>query len=157
MFSACSRSNASAAAHLAQEDAVRPETKRGPQQIADRHGRQARLLPPGFKRDQVRASSCISEVSSITTIRSSSGSMSSASAFSSVVFPVPVPPLIRMFCRLRMAVAEISSTLAGNGSDADQFLGGVELACANFRIVSVVPPMLHGGNDGRDTRTVRQP
>ena len=41
----------------------------------------------------------ISAVSSMRTMRSSSG-IKSARMLSKVVFPVPVPPLIKMFCRL---------------------------------------------------------
>ena len=64
-------------------------------------------------------------------------------AFSVVVFPEPVPPLISTFRRSRMASTTISRTRpvivpeATNCAVVNQLL--------NLRMVSVAPPGLHGG------------
>ena len=63
----------------------------------------------------------------MTTIRSSSG-MNAASAFKSVVLPVPVPPEMRMFCRLRTAWPSSPRTSGVRLPDPYQLVGRIELA-----------------------------
>ena len=85
----------------------------------------------------------ISEVSSMSTIRSESGILA-ASPFSRVVFPVPVPPEMRMFLRpsqpdtVRRPSSEVSVPIVTSSSS--------ETRCVNLRTVSVGPSTEHGGN-----------
>ena len=57
-------------------------------------------------------------------MRSSAGIVA-ASALSSVVLPVPVPPEIRTFFRFRTASVELLCQFVCEGSDCDEFLQGV--------------------------------
>ena len=70
-------------------------------------------MAPASKRTQFARSILSSSVSSIATIRSSSGS-SSISAFKSVVFPEPVPPETRMFLRARSTLLASRKTSSGS-------------------------------------------
>jgi hypothetical protein len=103
---ACSRSNASGAAHLAHEDAIGPVPQGRPQQVGDGHGRQRRFLPER----RLRAPRL--EPHEVGLVDENLGRLLdqhdavlagivAASAFSSVVLPVPVPPEMRMFRRSR--------------------------------------------------------
>ena len=64
-------------------------------------------------------------MSSIRTTRSSTG-RNAASAFKSVVLPVLVPPLIKMFFPAAIAVCERRQHLRRHRADAHEFLGGEE-------------------------------
>ena len=112
------------AAHLADDDAIRTMTQRGAEQVPNRDGRHVRLRAPAPRTGpDSGASIWSSAVSSIRTMRSDSG-RSVASALRSVVLPVPVPPLIRMFSRFDNAVAhEIDEHPSVIIADADEFLG----------------------------------
>ena len=131
------------AANLSEDDAVGPMAEAGPEELADGDGGQTAVGAPGLKADQVGGAIWISAVSSITRMRSSLG-MELARMLSSVVLPVPVPPEIRMFLRLRTALSRLRATssvrVPMRTRSAIPRCGAL-----NLRIVSVTPVRLHGG------------
>src|SRR6516162_5485847 len=94
-------------------------------------------------RTRLGASSCSSAVSSMTTSRSSDGRPATR-ALRSVVFPVPVPPVISMLSRASIASCMIRSwpavTVPVRTSSS-----AVKKRPWNLRMVKVVPPRLTGG------------
>ncbi len=94
---------------------------------------------------------CSSAVSSMRTMRSFAG-RNAASAFRSVVLPVLVPPLIRMFSLLSIAARMVVST-PGVIVPIRTSSSAVKNRVWNLRMVSVVPPRLHGGK----TAATREP
>ena len=101
------------ATHLANQDAIRPVAKRGAEQVGNRDRRQRRFLSerrlraPCFEPKHVRfVQMNLGRLLDQTITRSRSG-MCAASALSSVVLPVPVPPEIRMFCCVAIGSHEL--------------------------------------------------
>ena len=92
-----------AAAHLADEDAIGPVPQGGAHEVGDRDGRERRLLAERRLRaprlEPNAGSACRGESPRSPRSRRCGRSlgMPAASAFSSVVLPVPVPPEMRMF------------------------------------------------------------
>ena len=80
------------------------------------------------------------------------GGRNAASAFSNVVFPVLVPPLIRMFSFFSMAAWTAPST-SGVIVPVRTSSSAVKKRVWNLRMVRVVPPTLHGGK----TAATREP
>ena len=80
----------------------------------------------------------------MTTMRSSSG-MCAASALSSVVLPVPVPPEIRMFCCVATASVELRRQCRRQRADVDELVEAVAVReLPNGQRPG--PPTAHGGN-----------
>src|SRR6516225_3055917 len=94
-------------------------------------------------RTRLGASSCSSAVSSMTTSRSSDGRPATR-ALRSVVFPVPVPPLISLLSRASIASCMIRSWPAVTVPVRTSSLA-VKKRPWNLRMVKVVPPKLTGG------------
>ena len=129
-----------AAPDLADDDAVGPHAQRVADQVAD-----GDLAPPSMlggrlsRRTTWSWTSCSSAASSMVTMRSSSG-MNDERTLSSVVLPVPVPPVTRMLSRpsthrlassasrgVRVLSRTRSSTVQGHlGELADGEGGAVE-------------------------------
>ena len=101
------------AADLADDDAVGPHAQRVAHQVADRDLALALDVRRAGSRAARRgaAASRSSAASSMVTMRSSSGIIDD-STLSSVVLPVPVPPLTRMFARPLHAGGEELADLA---------------------------------------------
>ena len=85
----------------------------------------------------------ISAVSSITTIRLPSG-IRAARAFSSVVFPVPVPPEMRMLRSAAIAATSLWASADDNVPISTR--SSSVYRRPNLRIVRAGPAMAHGGN-----------
>src|SRR5688500_7960700 len=107
------------AANLSEKNAVRPMSQRGSQQIGNGHCRnrsflpKRHLCPSRLEPNQVRflnqdLRGLFNEHDSIES------GILAASPFSSVVFPVPVPPEMRMF--LRPSTARHSSSASSEVS-----------------------------------------
>jgi hypothetical protein len=97
------------ASDLADEDAIGPMTQGRSQQVPNGDRRQARLLPARLKPDQVRRLH-LQFRRVFDQDRRSSGGSNAASALSTVVFPVPVPPLIKMLSRASIPCRTVSSS-----------------------------------------------
>ena len=138
------------AAHLADQDAIGPMTERGAEQVGDRDRRQRRLLSerrlsaPRFEAQHVRLvevdlGGLLDDDDAIAS------GMWAASALSSVVFPVPVPPEIRMFCCVATACDQLRMPVPVSARQRRPARRRLYRR-VNFRMVSAGPATAHGGN-----------
>ena len=132
VFIACSMSNASAAAHLADDDAVGAHAQRVAHQVA------LRDLAAAFqaggrvsRRTTCGCCNCSSAASSIVTMRSP-WSISRDMAFISVVLPEPVPPeMIDVEPARAPAISSTRATGCGQRAELDQ-PGEIDLLAGEF-------------------------
>ena len=133
-----------AAANLADDDPVGTHPKRVAHELANRDLTLALdVRGPGLQRNHVRFASRSSAASSMVTSRSSS-EMKPASTPSSVVFPLPVPPLTTRFARPRTDAAK-KRRARGPMLDDRRRSSAVIGTGENFRMVRAGPRSERGG------------